>query len=180
MKNVICLHRSVTELGSGLGLTGIVTCKYCQIQSYAFTDCHAQVLYLLSKNIEQNLVTEKCKPDSESSDRDRKILRKIRKQLSLSSGGESSCEELNTASADSWEALELDVNNDEIYSDPVELDVSASSWDMDSSHRLATLKFDRRVCVAHLDWECVKGKILEKLKSDIILAAGEFSKQKKK
>ncbi|CAG5121671.1 unnamed protein product [Candidula unifasciata] len=163
----IFANRSVTELGSGLGLTGIVSCKYCQIQSYAFTDCHAQVLYLLSKNIEQNLVQEKHKQNSDSSDRDKKILRKIRKQLSLSSGSE----DPSTAFGDGKDVVESDVNDDEIYSDPVELDVSTSCWDMDSSHRIASLKADRRVSICHLDWECVKGKVLEKLKSDIILAA---------
>ncbi|KAH9495580.1 Protein-lysine N-methyltransferase eef2kmt [Bulinus truncatus] len=170
-------NKSVTELGSGLGLTGIVTCTFCQIQSYTFTDCHAQVLYLLSKNIEQNLlnVSSSKTLESGSSDRDRKIMRKIRKQLSLSSDPQSSSvsasEWIETSSEESINATSEDINDDCIYSDPVELDVNSSHWDIDSSHRFATFKNDKRICMSHLDWECVKGKIIEKLKSDIILAA---------
>ncbi|CAL1533523.1 unnamed protein product [Lymnaea stagnalis] len=173
----VLTNKSVTELGSGLGLTGIVACKYCQIQNYAFTDCHAQVLYLLSKNIEQNVLIDlHCKTESDSSDRDRKILRKIRKQLSLSSDQQSSEEnssdvnEISEPSDQGYMREEITID-DGIYSDPVELDVNGNLWDVDSSHRLATLKGDKRISICHLDWECVKGRILEKLKSDIILAA---------
>ncbi|XP_059169052.1 protein-lysine N-methyltransferase EEF2KMT-like [Physella acuta] len=164
-------NRSVTELGSGLGLTGIVACKYCQIRSYAFTDCHMQVLYLLSKNIEQNLIIDHQRTESETSDLDKKILRKIRKQLSLSSDQQSPEEEEDSLLNDIENKQEEDINVDAIYSDPVELDVNRNVWDTDASHRLATLKEDKRVSICHLDWECVKGRILEKLKSDIIIAA---------
>lgn len=162
----------MTELGSGLGLTGIVACKYCQIQSYAFTDCHMQVLYLLSKNIEQNLIIDHQRTESETSDLDRKILRKIRKQLSLSSDQQSPEEEDGSLLNNIENKQEENINVDAIYSDPVELDVNRNIWDTDSSHRLASLKQDKRVSICHLDWECVKGRILEKLKSDIIIAAG--------
>ncbi|KAK0049176.1 protein-lysine N-methyltransferase EEF2KMT [Biomphalaria pfeifferi] len=171
-------NKCVTELGSGLGLTGIITCKSCQVQSYAFTDCHAQVLYLLSKNIELNLLYSSSSStlDSGSTDRDKKIIRKIRKQLSLSSEPQGSAVSDNewgeNSQTDDSLSMQLeDINDDGIYSDPVELDVNASVWDVDSSHRLATFKSDKRISISHLDWECVKGKILEKLKSDIILAA---------
>ena len=63
---------------------------------------------------------------------------------------------------------------DEISSDTVELDVNSHHWELDTSHRLATLKVDTSVAICHFDWECVKKKLLHKLKSDIILAAGEY------
>ncbi|XP_043945721.1 protein-lysine N-methyltransferase EEF2KMT-like [Protopterus annectens] len=43
--------RTVLELGSGAGLTGIVLCKTCHPRKYIFTDCHPSVLQGLRKNI---------------------------------------------------------------------------------------------------------------------------------
>ncbi|XP_012938029.1 protein-lysine N-methyltransferase EEF2KMT [Aplysia californica] len=172
-------NRSVVELGSGLGLTGIVTCRLCQPQSFTFTDCHSQVLYLLSRNIERNLSQPTLSTDGEaSSDRDRKNLKKIRRQLSLSSdhggggGAEIACgSDHSVVSRDRIVLRESCGSEDEICSDTVELDVNPSHWDMDATHRLASLNKDKRVNICHLDWECVKTKLLDKLKADIILAA---------
>ena len=78
------------ELGCGLGLTGVVACRTCGLRSYAFTDCHPQVLFLLAKNIETNLAHPPPSSSSSSSSqqpqpdsRDKKMFRKIKRQLSL-------------------------------------------------------------------------------------------------
>ncbi|XP_036885859.1 protein-lysine N-methyltransferase EEF2KMT isoform X2 [Sturnira hondurensis] len=44
-------HRTVLELGSGAGLTGLVICKMCRPRAYVFSDCHSHVLEQLQGNI---------------------------------------------------------------------------------------------------------------------------------
>ncbi|XP_066253405.1 protein-lysine N-methyltransferase EEF2KMT-like [Euwallacea similis] len=39
------------ELGSGIGLTGLVVSLHCQPKTYIFSDCHSSVLDALAKNI---------------------------------------------------------------------------------------------------------------------------------
>lgn len=46
--------KSMLELGSGVGLTGLVTILECQPKQYYFTDCHHSVLNILSRNIALN------------------------------------------------------------------------------------------------------------------------------
>ncbi|RXM37138.1 UPF0764 protein C16orf89-like [Acipenser ruthenus] len=46
--------RSVLELGSGVGLTGIALCKSCSPKRYTFSDCHPTVLQQLQRNVELN------------------------------------------------------------------------------------------------------------------------------
>lgn len=43
------------ELGSGLGLTGLVVCKRCGPGQFSFTYCHPQELELLAENIDCNI-----------------------------------------------------------------------------------------------------------------------------
>ncbi|XP_051487929.1 protein-lysine N-methyltransferase EEF2KMT [Apus apus] len=43
--------RTVLELGSGIGFTGIAICKTCNPKTYIFSDCHHQVLKQLRENI---------------------------------------------------------------------------------------------------------------------------------
>lgn len=43
--------RTVLELGSGAGLTGLAICKACYPRAYIFSDCHAQVLEQLRGNV---------------------------------------------------------------------------------------------------------------------------------
>ncbi|XP_060028412.1 protein-lysine N-methyltransferase EEF2KMT isoform X2 [Erinaceus europaeus] len=43
--------RTVLELGSGAGLTGLAICKTCHPRAYVFSDCHSRVLEQLQENI---------------------------------------------------------------------------------------------------------------------------------
>ncbi|KAF7463509.1 hypothetical protein GHT09_009240 [Marmota monax] len=44
-------RRTVLELGSGAGLTGVVICKTCHPRAYIFSDCHSRVLKQLRGNV---------------------------------------------------------------------------------------------------------------------------------
>ncbi|NXA28900.1 EF2KT methyltransferase, partial [Ibidorhyncha struthersii] len=46
--------RTVLELGSGIGFTGITICKTCSPKAYIFSDCHPCVLQQLMENIRLN------------------------------------------------------------------------------------------------------------------------------
>ncbi|XP_014814315.1 PREDICTED: protein-lysine N-methyltransferase EEF2KMT isoform X1 [Calidris pugnax] len=46
--------RTVLELGSGIGFTGIAVCKSCRPKGYVFSDCHPGVLQALEENIRLN------------------------------------------------------------------------------------------------------------------------------
>lgn len=43
--------RTVLELGSGAGLTGLAICKACHPRAFIFSDCHGQVLEQLRGNV---------------------------------------------------------------------------------------------------------------------------------
>ncbi|XP_063582468.1 protein-lysine N-methyltransferase EEF2KMT-like isoform X1 [Pongo abelii] len=43
--------RTVLELGSGTGLTGLSICKMCRPRAYIFSDCHSRVLEQLRGNV---------------------------------------------------------------------------------------------------------------------------------
>ncbi|CAO2641902.1 Protein-lysine N-methyltransferase EEF2KMT [Lemmus lemmus] len=43
--------RTVLELGSGAGLTGLAICKACHPRAFIFSDCHSQVLEQLHGNV---------------------------------------------------------------------------------------------------------------------------------
>ncbi|XP_045398495.1 protein-lysine N-methyltransferase EEF2KMT [Lemur catta] len=43
--------RTVLELGSGAGLTGLAICKTCRPRAYIFSDCHSRVLKQLRGNV---------------------------------------------------------------------------------------------------------------------------------
>ncbi|NXE79460.1 EF2KT methyltransferase, partial [Cochlearius cochlearius] len=47
-------NRTVLELGSGIGFTGIAICKTCNPKTYVFSDCHPRVLKQLTANIRLN------------------------------------------------------------------------------------------------------------------------------
>lgn len=46
--------RTVLELGSGAGLTGLAICKMCHPRAYVFSDCHSRVLQQLRGNVALN------------------------------------------------------------------------------------------------------------------------------
>ncbi|NWV96234.1 EF2KT methyltransferase, partial [Machaerirhynchus nigripectus] len=46
--------RTILELGSGIGFTGIAICKTCQPRTFTFSDCHPRVLRQLGENIRLN------------------------------------------------------------------------------------------------------------------------------
>ncbi|XP_063790310.1 protein-lysine N-methyltransferase EEF2KMT isoform X2 [Pseudophryne corroboree] len=47
-------NRTILELGSGIGLTGLVICKSCFPKKYTFSDYHHKVLQQLKENIQLN------------------------------------------------------------------------------------------------------------------------------
>ncbi|TRZ24177.1 hypothetical protein HGM15179_002863 [Zosterops borbonicus] len=49
--------RTILELGSGVGFTGIAICKSCQPRTFIFSDCHPRVLRQLGENIRLNGLT---------------------------------------------------------------------------------------------------------------------------
>lgn len=56
------MDRTVLELGSGVGLTGITICRSCSPSRYVFSDCHAGVLQRLRNNVRLNGLTERTSP----------------------------------------------------------------------------------------------------------------------
>lgn len=44
----------ILELGSGVGLAGLVIVRLCQPRRYVFSDCHSSVLHMLCKNVTLN------------------------------------------------------------------------------------------------------------------------------
>lgn len=50
--------KSILELGSGLGLTGLAVVQNCKPSSYIFTDVHDSVLRILRENVNINLSNE--------------------------------------------------------------------------------------------------------------------------
>ncbi|XP_061080759.1 protein-lysine N-methyltransferase EEF2KMT [Conger conger] len=50
----IFADRTVLELGSGVGLTGVAVCRSCAPRRYVFSDCHPSVLQQLRNNARLN------------------------------------------------------------------------------------------------------------------------------
>ncbi|XP_054990746.1 protein-lysine N-methyltransferase EEF2KMT isoform X2 [Sorex araneus] len=55
-------HRTVLELGSGAGLTGLAICKGCRPRAYVFSDGHSRVLEQLRDNVVLNGLTPQADP----------------------------------------------------------------------------------------------------------------------
>ncbi|XP_076666033.1 protein-lysine N-methyltransferase EEF2KMT [Andrena cerasifolii] len=49
----------ILELGCGVGLTGLCVIRKCFPKQYVFTDCHNDVLDMVSKNVKFNLLPDK-------------------------------------------------------------------------------------------------------------------------
>ncbi|GFN81926.1 protein-lysine N-methyltransferase eef2kmt [Plakobranchus ocellatus] len=171
-------NRTVVELGCGLGFMGIVICKCCQINSYTFTDCHSQVLKLLSKNIHFNLGIDRARQELASSSKVKikKIPHQTQNQHSQLSGMGISedCQSSKDVDSIARLAKSNQIFGDEDDENSVEanqLIVKSKFWNVDASCGSASFKQDPRVNLCHLDWECVAQKQLENLNADIILAA---------
>uniref|UniRef100_A0A3B4VPC4 Eukaryotic elongation factor 2 lysine methyltransferase n=2 Tax=Seriola dumerili TaxID=41447 RepID=A0A3B4VPC4_SERDU len=54
--------RTVLELGSGVGLTGITVCRSCSPNRFVFSDCHPSVLQKLRANVQLNGLSEQTSP----------------------------------------------------------------------------------------------------------------------
>ncbi|XP_029015026.1 protein-lysine N-methyltransferase EEF2KMT isoform X2 [Betta splendens] len=54
--------RTVLELGSGVGLTGITICRSSRPKKFVFSDCHSTVLQKLRDNLELNGLTRQRSP----------------------------------------------------------------------------------------------------------------------
>ncbi|KAG7223199.1 hypothetical protein INR49_015807 [Caranx melampygus] len=54
--------RTVLELGSGVGLTGITICRSCSPNRFFFSDCHPSVLQKLRANVQLNGLCEQTPP----------------------------------------------------------------------------------------------------------------------
>lgn len=48
-------QKRVLELGSGIGLSGLIVSKECSPESVYLTDCHESVLDLLCENVKLNV-----------------------------------------------------------------------------------------------------------------------------
>ncbi|XP_056609239.1 protein-lysine N-methyltransferase EEF2KMT [Triplophysa dalaica] len=58
--NHIFKNKTVLELGSGVGLTGIVVCRSLSPTKYIFSDCHPTVLQRLRDNVTNCLTNHHC------------------------------------------------------------------------------------------------------------------------
>ncbi|XP_029945462.1 protein-lysine N-methyltransferase EEF2KMT isoform X2 [Salarias fasciatus] len=54
--------RTVLELGSGVGLTGVAICRSCRPRRFVFSDCHAAVLQALRDNVRLNGLDGRAAP----------------------------------------------------------------------------------------------------------------------
>lgn len=54
-------YQTVLELGSGLGLTGLVLALECEAKTVYLTDCHEKVLEKLTENMQLNKTLNKPK-----------------------------------------------------------------------------------------------------------------------
>lgn len=182
-------NKNVLELGSGLGFLGVALCKQCKLDSFTFSDFHPQVLFLLMKNIEINFLNEQysleCPTFLENSEcKDRKMLKKIKRQLSVSKElvMEDSCEIMQisyNSMVSSTDTMEREVDEQEVGSEQEE-EVSNSNdhflssnshWSPLNNSNVYTLNHSDSIRLMKFNWEFCNQKDLCKIQPDVILAA---------
>lgn len=187
----MCFFRNVLELGSGLGFLGVALCKQCKLDSFTFSDFHPQVLFLLMKNIEINFLNEQysleCPTFLENSEcKDRKMLKKIKRQLSVSKElvMEDSCEIMQisfNSMVSSTDTMEREVDEQEVGSEQEE-EVSNSNdhflssnshWSPLNNSNVYTLNHSDSIRLMKFNWEFCNQKDLCEIQPDVILAAGK-------
>lgn len=62
-------NRVVLELGSGLGLLGLILCKLCQPREVILSDCHDEVIRCLIDNVERNISKQQEEEEEALSER---------------------------------------------------------------------------------------------------------------
>lgn len=146
--------RVVLELGSGLGLVGLMLCKVCQPRKVILSDCHDEVIDCLINNIERNIGTQEEEEE------------------------ETLSEEKGTLDEEEGTASEEQLIDDSSGGHGVIPDRSKDckrykSW---KGCQLESLvQFNRsNVMVLKLNWETISDESLESLASqvDVIVAAG--------
>lgn len=183
--------RNVLELGSGLGFLGVALCKQCKLDSFTFSDFHPQVLFLLMKNVEINFLNEQysleCPTFLENNEsKDRKMLKKIKRQLSVSKESvmEDSCEIMQisyNSMASSTDTMEREVDDQEVGSEQEEEVVNSndhflssnSHWSPLNNSNVYTLNHSDSIRLMKFDWEFCNQKDLCEIQPDVILAAGK-------
>lgn len=60
-------NKTVLELGSGVGLTGIIVSKFCNPSNTYLSDCHSSVLEMLCANVRLNFANATVKVENRSS-----------------------------------------------------------------------------------------------------------------
>lgn len=148
------------------------------------------MLYLLSKNIELNFISNNQNNDTQNSTQkdiqlspvnsnnhnDEKIMRKIRRQLSLSAD--------NNPSNDMTDIIEICVSpttppgseeeaiHKELINELADFELHSKLWKKDSVTHVATLKKCEKISIAKLDWESFDDNLLSSYCPEVIVAAG--------
>nr|KAG5713920.1 hypothetical protein BaRGS_024547 [Batillaria attramentaria] len=126
---------------------------------------------MAAKNIERNLALP-CADNRLASGaengcaRERKMMRKIKRQLSLTSDKTDDLEEKPEEDED------VSVSEDIGNVAGVRLEVSAAHWDLDETGQIATLRADPSIRICYLNWEQCQDRVAEQLEADVILGAG--------
>lgn len=165
MVMIIVYFRNVLELGSGIGLMGLVIQKISQPHHYIFSDCHQDVLNLLQENVNLN----SCHSSTQMTTGDSGHIHH-KNQVNL----DSTC--FPSACVISKQSPGMNEQNLELNSTDAEktakLNEDVAITDI---KRLSSCVCGSGVSVLELDWQTVTSEDLQELrkKVDVIVAAGE-------